>query len=72
MKIIASTILTFVMALTLNSQNATNVDLTQARFGIKNAEEIFKDFEIVPLETHIDKDSEISKKRITLLSLLQN
>ena len=32
----------------------TYVDLTQAVFGIRNAEEIFKDFEFVPLELHRD------------------
>ena len=44
--------ISFIMVFALNAQNITNVDITQARFGIKNAEEIFKDFEIVPLETH--------------------
>ena len=49
---VLSTIIQFVMFFALNAQSLTCIDMTQAKFENKNAEEIFKDFEIVPLETH--------------------
>ncbi|GHT22663.1 hypothetical protein FACS189430_04780 [Bacteroidia bacterium] len=52
MKTILSTVIQFVVCFALNAQNLTYIDMAQAKFENKNAEEIFKDFEIVPLETH--------------------
>ena len=55
MKITLSTIILFVIFFAPNASNAQNltyVDIAQAKFEKKNAEEIFKDFEVIPLETH--------------------
>ena len=52
MKIISVAIISFVVFFSLNAQDLTYIDITQAKFEIKNAEEIFEDFQIVPLETH--------------------
>jgi hypothetical protein len=52
MKTISSVISLFVVFFTLNAQDLTCIDLTKAEFGNRNAEEIFNNFEIVPLETH--------------------
>ena len=38
----------------LNAQNITHIDLTRAAFEGINAEKIFKEIEIIPLETHKD------------------
>ena len=38
----------------LNSQNVTYIDLSKAKFEEINAEKLFEEFEIVPLETHKD------------------
>jgi len=61
MKIISYTIIPFLMFCVLGScqmnsihelidESLTYVDITQAKFGNGNAEEIFTDFEIIPLE----------------------
>jgi|GEM_PF-1195929 hypothetical protein len=52
MKLLLSAITPFVMFFALSAQNLTHVDITKAKFENKNAEEVFKDIEIVPLETH--------------------
>ena len=51
-KILSSIFSLFVVLLALNAQNLASIDLTRAKFGIINADEIFEKFEFIPLETH--------------------
>ena len=54
MKKFLSTIFLFIMFLTLNAQNITYIDLTQAKFGEIPANRVFEEIKYVPLETHTD------------------
>ena len=54
MKILLTIIISFTIFLTSSAHNVTSVDLTKSKFKETNAEEIFKDVKIIPLETHKD------------------
>jgi len=54
MRVLQIAISSFFLFFALNAQNITNVDLTQAKFGIIPASTIFEDIKYIPLETHED------------------
>jgi hypothetical protein len=54
MKTILTTIISLITLLELNAQGIISIDLTQAIFEEINAEKIFKEIEVIPLETHKD------------------
>ncbi|WP_148373072.1 6-bladed beta-propeller [Bacteroides bouchesdurhonensis] len=54
MKILLTIIISFMIFLNSGAQNVTSVDLTKSKFKETNAEEIFEDVKIIPLETHKD------------------
>ncbi len=54
MKMLLCLVLLFIIPSILKAQNITYIDLVQAKSEKINSEKIFKDFELVPLETHED------------------
>ena len=54
MKILFSTTILLFLFLTINAQNITSIDLTQAKFERVSSDRIFEEMEFIPLETHED------------------
>ena len=54
MKVLLSLITLLALFFTLNAQNVTYIDITQAKYEEINAEKIFENIRVVPLETHED------------------